>query len=299
MGEMGVLCKAVGILMVAFFCVSLTWGQETAASIIQKSVEANDRDWAAAPQFDWTERDRTKDGDKTSTVTMLLGSPYYRLIAIDGRPLDSEKRAEEQKKFVQTKAEREQESPDKRAERIAKYEKDRKRDHAMMQQLVAAFDFKLLGHRTFMGHRVYVLSATPRKGYQPPDRVSQVLTGMEGKLWIDRDTFQWVRVEAEVMHPVKIEGFLAEVERGTRFELEKTPVTKEIWLAKHFSERANAKVMMLVPHKSQEDDTFSDYHKAATEEHESHARNRQDASTPLDAGIGQSQSGSESRFHLK
>jgi hypothetical protein len=260
---MDAFCKCSGVLMIAFFAVSVAWGQETAATIIQRSVEANNRDLAAAPQFDWTERDRNKDGDKTYAVTMLFGSPYNRLIAIDGHPLDPEKQAEEQKKFEQEKADREHESPDKRAERIAKYEKDQKRDHTTLQQLAAAFDFKLLGQRTLMGHRVYVLSATPRKGYQPPDRDSQVLPGMEGKLWIDRKTFQWVRVEAEVKHPVRIEGFLAEVEPGTRFELEKTPVTKDIWLAKHFSMRAKAKVMMLVPHKSQEDDTYSNYHKAA------------------------------------
>jgi hypothetical protein len=41
-----------------------------------------------------------------------------------------------------------------------------------------------------------------------------VLTGMEGKLWIDEKTFQWVKVEATVIRPVSIEGFLAEVEPG-------------------------------------------------------------------------------------
>ena len=47
---------------------------------------------------------------------------------------------------------------------------------------------------------------------------------MEGTLWIDRDTFQWVKVEAQVTRPVKIVGFLAEVEPGTHFELEKKPI---------------------------------------------------------------------------
>jgi len=30
---------------------------------------------------------------------------------------------------------------------------------------------------------------------------------MEGKLWIDEKTFQWVKVEATVIRPVSIEGF--------------------------------------------------------------------------------------------
>jgi hypothetical protein len=51
---------------------------------------------------------------------------------------------------------------------------------------------------------------------------------MQGKLWIDKDSFQWVKVEAQVMHPVSIEGFLAKVEPGTHFELEKEPVATDM-----------------------------------------------------------------------
>ena len=111
------------------------------------------------------------------------------------------------------------------------------------------------------GFEVYVLKATPRKGYKPPDRDSEVLTGMEGTLWIDQRTFQWVKVEAHVFHPVKIEGFLATVEPGTRFELEKRPVSGDIWMASHFSMRSNAKVLLLFPHKGEEDDLYFHYHK--------------------------------------
>jgi hypothetical protein len=133
----------------------------------------------------------------------------------------------------------------------------------MLEQMTTAFDFHLVGKRMLSGYEVYVLKATPRKGYKPPDRDSQVLTGMEGTLWIDQKTFQWVKVEAHVTHPVRIEGFVAEVEPGTRFEVEKRPVTNDIWLASHYSMNSNAKIMLLIPHKGAEDDTFFNYHRAA------------------------------------
>jgi hypothetical protein len=82
-------------------------------------------------------------------------------------------------------------------------------------------------------------------------------------MWIDQKTFQWVKVEAHVIHPVRIEGFLAEVEPGTRFEVEQRPVAGDIWLASHYSLRANAKVLLLFPHRGQEDDSYFNYHKAA------------------------------------
>jgi hypothetical protein len=248
---------------IIFLCSSCALGQEDAVTIMQRSAEANDRDWLAAPQFDNSERDRTKDGDKTYAVTMLDGSPYERVIAVNGHPLNAAKQKEEQEKYEKAVAERQHESAEQRSQRIAKYQADRKRDHTLIQQMAAAFDFHVIGKRRLAGHAVFVLKATPRKGYKPVDRDSQVLTGMEGTMWIDQKTFQWVKVEAHVMHPVRIEGFLAEVEPGTNFEVEKRPVSGDIWLASHYSMKSNAKVMLLFPHRGQEDDTFFNYHPAS------------------------------------
>jgi hypothetical protein len=66
--------------------------------------------------------------------------------------------------------------------------------------------FLLVGKRTLGGHHVFVLKATPRKDYKPPNRDCEALTGMEGTLWIDQKTFQWVKVEAHVIHPRKDRG---------------------------------------------------------------------------------------------
>ena len=239
-------------------------GQESAASIIQHSAEASERDWAAVPQFDNSERDRTKDGDKTYSVTMLEGSPYERLVAVNGKNLTGRKQKEEQEKYEKAVAARQHESADQRSRRIAKYETDRKRDHTLIQQMISAFDYRLVGKRNLNGFQVYVLKATPRGGYKPIDRDSEVLTGMEGTMWIDQKTFQWVKVEAHVMHPVRIEGFLAEVEPGTRFEVEKRPVDGDIWLASRYSMRANARVLLLFPHRGQEDDSYFNYHKQSS-----------------------------------
>ncbi len=239
--------------VLAAVLLSSSWAaaQDNVASIIQRSIEANNRDWDAAPKFDYSERDKDGNGNKTYAVSMLYGSPYERLIELNGHPLSPEKQREEQKKYENAVRERKNESAAKRSARIGKYEADRKRDHTLLDQMTKAFDFTLAGDQELKGRKVYVLKATPRKGYRPPNRDSHVLTGMEGTLWIDHETYQWVKVEAHVMHPVRIEGFLAEVEPGTEFELEKVPVTKDVWLATHFAMKANARVMMLIPHRTQ------------------------------------------------
>lgn len=229
--------------------------------MIKNSVARNQADWNAAPDFFHRERDREGNGTKTYEVTMLEGSPYRRLVAINDQPLSPDQTAREQHKLEQVTAQRRAESPDQRQKRIANYEKDRKRDHLMMEQLTKAFDFKLIGERVVNGHDSYVLRATPRKGYKPPNMETQVLPAMRGELWIDKKTFQWVKVTAQVIRPASIEGFLAQVQPGTRFELEKMPVDKDIWLAKHFAMRSSAKILYLFNRSDQEDDTFFDYRK--------------------------------------
>ena len=233
-------------------------------SIIQNSVRANETDWNASPEYVCFERDReASGGTKTFEDLMIYGSPDQRLIAIDGKPLSRDRQEQERRKLERTITERKNESAQNRAERIAKYEKNRRRDHLMMQQLTLAFNFKLTGEQRLDGYDVYVLRATPKPGYQPPNMDTQVLKGMEGRLWIDKKTYQWVKVEARVIHPVSIEGFLAQVEPGTQFELEKMPVEDDIWLPKHYAMKASAKIFFLFGHKSQDDETYYNYRKLA------------------------------------
>jgi hypothetical protein len=190
---------------------------------------------------------------------MIEGSQYEKLIAVNGTPLSASQAAQEEQKLKQAIAQRRAESPAERQQRIAKYQKDRQRDHELMEQLTKAFDFTLAGEHKLRGFNTYVLKATPRRGYSPPNMETQVLTGMEGTLWIDKKTYQWVRVTARVIHPVSIEGFLAQVEPGTAFELEKSPVEDGIWLATHFAMKSKAKVLFLINRSSQEDETYFDY----------------------------------------
>jgi hypothetical protein len=236
-------------------------------AIIAKSVQANKRDFDASPQYNNKERDRTGSDTKLYQVTMIEGTPYQRLLKINGKPLSRARQGEELKKEQQVTQERKAESPDQRRARIAKYEKDRTRDQNMTEQLTKAFNFTLLREAKLRGFDVYVLKATPKAGYNPPNMDCQVLPGMQGELWIDTKTSQWVKVTARVIHPVSIEGFLARVEPGTRFELEKAPVGEGIWQPSHFLEKSRAKVLFLVNRSSSQDETYFDYLKANNAKH--------------------------------
>jgi hypothetical protein len=251
--------RSLFLLAVPALLLCATRNQPDIKTIVERSVAANDKDFEAGPQFNYKEKDRQANGTKTFQVTMIDGTPYQRLLAVDGKPLSKEQAAEEWKKQEQATSERRAQTAEQRNKRIADYAKDRKRDHIMMSQLSQGFVFKLMGARRIGKRSVWVLSATPKPGYQPPNMESQVLIGMRGEMWIDQQTYEWVKVTSEVIRPVSIEGFLAEVEPGTRFEIEKTPVAAGIWQVAHFTMQSHAKVLHLINKDSAEEDWYYDF----------------------------------------
>ena len=232
--------------------------------IIQRSIAANQANWKEAPNYSFVERDvESKHGSvktiKTYEVLMIDGSPYNKAIAINDRPLSAQEKALEEQKLQQEIQKRQRESSRERSRRMAKYMRERNQDHAMLKEMAEAFTYTLTGEDKVNGHDVWVLEATPKPGYQPRSREAKVLTGMKGKLWIDKATYQWAKVDAQVFKPVSFYGFFAKVGPGTRFVLEQEPVTRDLWLPKHFSVKVNATALGFINENSAEDDTYRDY----------------------------------------
>ena len=231
-------------------------------AIIQRSVAANEMDWKAAPNYSFVERDVEVKGGRQTTKTyqvlMIEGSQYNKVIAINDKPLSAAQQAQEAKKLQQEIAHRHGESSGARAKRVAKYNRERQQDRALLQEMANAFDFKLVGDQKVNGREVWVLDATPRKGYQPKSRDAKVLTGMRGKLWVDKKDYQWVKVEAEVFRPVSFGLFVAKVRVGTRLALEQAPVSASIWLPRHFRVDLTTSILGF-GRNSIDDETYRDY----------------------------------------
>lgn len=229
--------------------------------IVEESARVTEQDLAARPHYDYSETDLEPDGSRnTFAVHMLSGSPYSELVTVNGRPLSPGQREQEKRKLKEEISRRQQESPADRAKRLEEFAKEQKRDQRFVEEFAQAFNFKLNGERMVGQRRVYVIEATPDPRFHPTDKESEVLTGMQGILWIDSASYHWVRAEAKVIHPVSIEGFLAKVEPGTRFLLEKTPVGNGIWLTSHYSMNAEAKILSFIPHRRHEDERYFNYH---------------------------------------
>src|ERR1700681_2729707 len=114
-------------------------------TIMERSVAAHQRDWAASPHYEYLETDQDQDATRTYDVTMMLGSPYQRLVKLNGRPLSDPDDKAEQIKFERELARRQSESSNHRAARMRSYGTERERDRDMLSQISSAFDFALAG----------------------------------------------------------------------------------------------------------------------------------------------------------
>lgn len=253
------------LLLTACACTAATAPQQNinVDEVIKRSSAAMEKDWQAAPNFSYVERDiQSKRGGakvvKSYQVSMIEGSTYNKLIAINDRPLSKEQERQEEQKLQAEIEKRKHESANERAKRVAKYQKERRQDHAMIAEMTKAFVFTPVGSEDVNGHEAWVFDATPKPGYQPKIRDAKVLTGMRGRLWVDKQHYQWVKVEGEVVHAVSY-GIFAKVSPGTRFELEQEPVTADLWLPKHFSMNVNARALGIINENSTDDETYKDY----------------------------------------
>jgi hypothetical protein len=263
-----ILASGFGVGVLAFAAGHDT-SSPSVAEIVRRSVITNTNDWKSQPQFAFQEFDLKSKVDssgsvhpqqsKSYEVLMIEGSPYNRLVGINNEPLSPAQAAQENAKLERETLQRQHETPEERRARIAKYQNGRAEEHLLMQQMTEAFEFKLVGEETLEGAECYVLDAVPRPDYQPPVERARVLTGMRGRLWIDKSEYHWVKVQAEVISPVEFGLFLAQVKPGTKFELDQAPVGN-VWLPKCFTESVNASVLGLYGYRTKEEEHFSDYH---------------------------------------
>ncbi len=219
--------------------------------------------WRAATAYAFSKRERDDDGVRTYRVMMMLGTFYQELLTVNGRPLSAADRVKEHDKRARELDRRRSESPERRANRLRKFQEDRDREHRIFEAIPRAFSYTMLGQRRDGDRIVDVLVGRVRPSYDPPTVEARVLMAMNIEIWIDPRSLQWTRVTALVTAPVSIGGFLASVDRGTRFELEQAPVGAGVWLPKRFETRQRGSFLLMFHHRSDDVDEFFDYRRQA------------------------------------
>ena len=265
--------RCFAVLLVA----GALWGAEDAREIVRRAVEANRAAENLARSYTFIERQdaRELDGDnrpkrheiKTFDVTLSEGSPYRRLIARNDQPLSPEEERIEREKLEQSIVQRRNETPEDRAKRLADWEKRRRKEREFLEELPAAFDFRLLGEERIEGRDSWVIEAVPRPAYRPHDFSTRFLTKVKGKLWIDKAAYAFVNIQAEVVDTVTMGAILVRIHKGTRFAVEQTHVNGEVWLPRRIHLSGSARIALIKRIAGNLEYTYRDFRKFSADSH--------------------------------
>jgi hypothetical protein len=243
--------------------------------IVERSVKAGEENWKIARNYTFLERREERRLDsaghvkskevKTYDITLLEGSPYERLVESDDHPLPTAEEKKEHDRLQKSIAERMKETAAERERRIADYEKRRKREQETMHEVAEAFDFKIAGEDRVDGHEVWVVDANPRRDYHARSRDAKILPHVRGRLWIDKGTYHWVKLDAVVIDPITWGLFLVRLDKGAHIAIDETRVNDEVWLPRWISVTASARLGIFKQLRLQEETTYKNFRKFQTD----------------------------------
>jgi hypothetical protein len=218
-----------------------------ARQIVGRSVAATERSWQVRDHYTYMERaeDRRLDSlgqvksEDVDVTRMILvnGARFEQLVKHNGQ-LPS---ATEQRKTDDDLDKLKHETP---AEQTARLRKDQE-NRSFLRDVLEAFDFLLVGEEVVDGRPAYVLQATPHPGYRTHGKYGKMFNRVEGKLWVDKQDFGWIKVDGEVTQSFSMGLFVARVQRGSHIILEQTCVGDAVWVPKRLEVSASARILFL------------------------------------------------------
>jgi len=230
-------------------------------AIVGQSVTAAERSWQARDQYTYMERDEDRRLDSLGRIKsenidvtrMILvnGVRFGQLIERNGQ-LPS---AEELKRRDEDLEKLKHETPEERTARLRKDQENR----SFLDELLQAFNFQLVGEEVTEGRPAYVFQATPLSGYHPHGKYGKMLSKVEGKLWVDKQDFGWIKVDGQVTQSFSMGLFVARVQRGSRIILEQKSVGDGVWVPKRLEVRASARILFLKSLDIERILSYSDY----------------------------------------
>ena len=259
-------CHALLLLLT----VAGAWAKDP-HELVRRSIARDQLDWVRMKDYTWqahsTEKHLDSHGKVVSTkretweTLMLDGQPYRRTLERDGKPLSPEEQRSEQKRLDRETRRLSSETPAEKQRRLEEAEKRRRREFAFLSEILELFDLLLDGETTVDGRSVWVVSGAPRPGAKAKSGDAKMLLKLRGRMWIDKATYQWARVEAETTDTISWGLFLARLNSGSKMTFEQTEVNSELWFPKRLLLTGSGRVGLIKRIALDEEIEWSNYRK--------------------------------------
>ena len=248
---------------------------QDARDIVRRSIGV---EWAGvevARNYTYLEREETRELDgsgklkhrevHTYDVTLLEGSPYRRLMALNDQPLTAKEQQKEEEKLRQSNAARSQETEPQKQQRIADWCRKQEKQREPMHEIPDAFDLRMLPDESLDGRAMWVVDAMPKAGYKPKVKSAFFFPRVKMRFWIDRKDYQAVKAEIETIDTIAWGGIVARLAKGDRLTFEMTRVNDEVWLPKAIRITGSARILLVKGFRGEIEISYSNYKKFSTE----------------------------------
>jgi hypothetical protein len=252
------------------FLAAAAWAQDP-RELVRRSIAQDQLDWVRMKDYTWQAHsvERHFDGrgavqsvkQETWETLILEGEPYRRMLERDGKPLSPEEQQAEQKKLDRETSNLSKESPGEKQHRLEEAEKRRKREFAFLSEIPDLYDLHLDGESVIGGRPVWIVSGAPKPGAKAKSRDGNMLLKMRGRMWIDKATYQWVKVEAETTATISWGLFLARLNAGSKLTFEQVEVGPDLWLPKHLFLAGSGRVGLIKRIAEDQDIEWRNYKK--------------------------------------
>ena len=159
-----------------------------------------------------------------------------RLIERDGKPLTQDENTAERQRLQDIL-----DSPETFLRRAHREEGAKSYTTELLRSMPKAMIWSYAPNQPQLGNApgpAVVLDFKPDPAYKPTSLITEGLTGIAGRIWVDRNSQCVTRIQGRILHTVDFGwgGVLARVKEGGTVELEQRKVTDRRWLFSHLVE---------------------------------------------------------------
>jgi hypothetical protein len=212
--------------------------------VVQNEIKAVNDD---QKRFLFRSTKSTPKGSVTKIYVETREATAGLVVAYNGKALTPEQRRAEE-----ARVRRFLDDPDELRKKRNQEREDADRTTRIVRALPDAFLFAYAGEeypsegvgRT--GHSLVKLTFKPNPRYQPPSRVEQVLTGMQGFLLLDPEGARLALIDGTLFRDVSFGwGILGHLDRGGHFQVQQQQVEDDTWEISRMSLKFTGKILLI------------------------------------------------------
>jgi len=250
------------------------WGQPDTVSsyhdpaeLVRKAVRNEIKAASDDPHFLFRGTKTTPKGSTTKIYVQAKDATAGLVIAYNDKPLTPEQRQDEE-----ARVERFINNPEELKKKREQERENADRTLRIVRALPDAFLFEYAGEETSSegvgraGDTVVKLKFQPNPHYQPPSRVEEVLTGMQGYVMVDATSYRIASIDGTLFKEVSFGwGILGHLDRGGRFVVHQQEVDDNLWDISSMTLKFTGKLLLVKKFSIDSTEVFSGFRRVPSD----------------------------------